>query len=60
MHCDSHATFVPLVPILSYFLKELEKCLEDPDLLAELFIKHVSPCNCQLRAELPNVAILAK
>ncbi|KAJ6654757.1 hypothetical protein lerEdw1_006620 [Lerista edwardsae] len=23
-----------------YFLKQLEKCLEDPDLLAELFIKH--------------------
>lgn len=26
----------------SYFLQELQRCLKDPDWLAQLFIKHVS------------------
>lgn len=28
----------------SYFVGELEKCLDDHEYLAELFIKHVSIC----------------
>ncbi|KAH0629018.1 hypothetical protein JD844_010751 [Phrynosoma platyrhinos] len=31
---------VPKILLFYYLLKQLEKCLEDPDLLAELFIKH--------------------
>lgn len=31
----------------SYFLGELEKCVEEPERLAQLFIKHVSLPGCQ-------------
>lgn len=34
-------TFTSLLRCCSYFLGELEKCLADPDSLAQLFIKHV-------------------
>lgn len=32
----------PLCSGLSYFLGELEKCVAEPERLAQLFIKHVS------------------
>jgi len=39
--------------LFSFFLGELEKCLEDPEKLGSLFVKHVSanvvfanPCYC--------------
>lgn len=32
-------------PLCSYFLGELEKCVAEPERLAQLFIKHVSLSN---------------
>lgn len=44
-HTHTHALSPPLTPSpfsFSFFLVELERCVQNHDLLADLFIRHVS------------------